>query len=96
MITPPEAKTERLVVMVSPREKQDIASRAKSQGMDTSEFVRVRCGANDPADDMAESELVALTESLNELASEAHTSLTEGLAALSATLTSLRRGKDTR
>lgn len=97
MISPPkgllEAKTERLVVMVSPSEKQDITERAKNCGMDTSEFVRSRCRANDVPDDMAEEELAQLTRELNSMAEEARTSLKEGLAAINATLSTIKRGK---
>lgn len=91
MITPPESKSERLVVMVSPSEKRDITQRARSKGMDTSEFVRSRCSANDPADDKAEAELAELAVALNTLASEAKTSLSEGLSALKTTISALRR-----
>lgn len=91
MISPPESKTERLVVMVSPTEKRDITQRARSHGMDTSEFVRSRCGANDPADDKAEAELVELACALDGLATDAKASLEEGLSALNATIAALRR-----
>ena len=88
-----DARTERLVILVTPQFKAHIALESERSGISVAEFVRSRF-EQEPSSD--EAELGALVRELQASVVQARQSLSEGLAEAESMLLHLRAGRRTR